>query len=71
MPVSIVYPSARYVPTRVALFRDAVVADLQARLANPRTLGPPCPEPAHDTPKPKATARRGAGKPSKRAVPAR
>lgn len=43
VPCSVVYPSARYVPYRVALFRDALIADLQARLANPRTLGPVCP----------------------------
>jgi DNA-binding transcriptional LysR family regulator len=39
---SVVYPSARYVPLRVALFRDALVDDLQARFANPRGVTPPC-----------------------------
>jgi DNA-binding transcriptional LysR family regulator len=39
---SVVYPSSRYVPLRVALFRDALVQELQERFANPRGPAPPC-----------------------------
>jgi DNA-binding transcriptional LysR family regulator len=38
--LSVVYPSSRYVPLRVALFRDALVEHLQERLANPRLMKP-------------------------------
>lgn len=41
---SIVYPSSRYVPLRVALFRDALIEALQARMANPRGAESACGE---------------------------
>jgi DNA-binding transcriptional LysR family regulator len=52
---SVVYASSRYVPLRVALFRDALLEALEARLANPRGLGPQC-DGSHDAHAPAATS---------------